>query len=381
MVPLLVANLKIMLRDCQALFWALLFPLILVTVFGVFDLDRAGSVDLVIIDQANTQTSEALHRRLEFEIEHRIDYLNLNSQYSGEAEARLALEDGDLAYVLVIPRDIADLPKPTDPLSLTGESGGGQSRGPVFLVLYYDVHNELGNQLVVETIRHFVDKEEESLRITTRPKLLAVEPREVQARRVDYFDVLLIGLIGMGMMTNSIIFIAVKISMYRNQAILKRILVTPLRVRNYFAAEILAHLLLTLVQAAVVIGVGVYGFGASIHGNVLWLFMIVAFANTIFLNIGFIVSGWTNSPRAASGMGNAIAIPMLFFSGTFFPTSTLPSFLPELVQFLPLTPMLDAMRGVALDELQLWEVWRELAMLAGWLVVSSVAAVKLFKFG
>ena len=35
MLALLVANLKIMLRDRQALLWALLFPLILVTVFGL----------------------------------------------------------------------------------------------------------------------------------------------------------------------------------------------------------------------------------------------------------------------------------------------------------------------------------------------------------
>jgi ABC-2 type transport system permease protein len=143
----------------------------------------------------------------------------------------------------------------------------------------------------------------------------------------------------------------------------------------------LAHLVLALVQAGVVIGLGVLVFGATIHGNVLWVFVIVAFANTIFLNIGFIISGWANSPRAASGMGNVIAIPMMFFSGTFFPTSSLPSFLPELVQVLPLTPMLDAMRGVAIDGQALWQVWRELAMLAGWLVVSSLAAIRLFKFG
>ena len=202
----------------------------------------------------------------------------------------------------------------------------------------------------------------------------------MEARRVDYFDVLLIGLVGMGMMTNSIIFIAVKISMYRSQSILKRMLVTPLRVRSYFMSEVVAHLLLSLVQASVVIGAGVFVFGAAIHGNVLWVFVIVAFANTIFLNIGFIISGWVNSPRAASGMGNVVAIPMSFFSGTFFPTSSLPSFLPDLVQVPPLTPMLEAMQGIAIDS-QLWEVWQELAMLAGWLVFSSALAVKLFRFG
>jgi len=46
-----------------------------------------------------------------------------------------------------------------------------------------------------------------------------------------------------------------------------------------------------------------------------------------------------------------------------------------------LVDVLDAMRGVAIDGLGLWQVWQELAMLAGWLVVSSAVAVKLFRFG
>jgi ABC-2 type transport system permease protein len=374
MLALLVANLKIMLRDRQALLWALLFPLILVTVFGLFDVDRAGSADLAIIDRANTDSSRELHNKLDS-----IEYLNVHIHYASEAVAHEALGNGDLEYLLVIPESFAMLPGRPGQSSQDGGNGAAYPDAPVSLDLYYDGNNSRGSQLVIETIRHFVD--EETFRLTGRPQLLEVLPRKIQAVRIEYFDVLLIGLVGMGVMTNSLIFIAVKISTYRNQAVLKRILVTPLRVRNYFASEIVAHLLLTLVQAAVVIGAGVFIFGATIHGNLLWLFIILAFANTIFLNLGFIISGWANSPRAASGMGNAVAIPMLFFSGTFFPTSTLPAFLPDLVQALPLTPMLDAMRGVTIDGLGLPDVWRELAMLAGWLVVSSVAAIKLFKFG
>ena len=363
MLALLVANLKIMLRDRQALLWAVLFPLILVVAFGVFDFSTLGSANLGVVDLADTAGSRLFRRELVG-----IDYLDVRSSYASQADAEEDLEDRDLDFVLVIPESFASLEAPSD----------GRDR-QVALPLLYGRREGPGNQLVIDAIRHVVDRE--SIRLSGLPQTLDVAAQETETNRADYFDMLLIGLVGMGMMTNSIIFIAVKINMYRNQSILKRMLVTPLPVRKYFASEVVAHLLLALVQAGVVIGMGVLVFGAHIHGNVLWLFVIVAFANTIFLNIGFIISGWANSPRAASGLGNVVAIPMMFFSGTFFPTSSLPSFLPELVQVLPLTPMLDAMRGVAIDDLQLWDVWRELAMLAGWLVFSSVAAVKMFKFG
>ena len=374
MLPLLVANLKIMVRDRQAIFWALAFPLILVVVFGVFEIDGGRTASIAIVDRANVERSRELLSKLAA-----VDYFLIDPRDYNEAEAVEALQDGELEYVLVIPKGMARLSSSSSLLDQEGDAEATQSHQPVSLALYYNINNEVGNQLIIEAISHFVD--EENLKLSGIPQLLKLRPREVDARSVDYFDVLLIGLVGMGMMTNSIVFIAVKISMYRNQAILKRILATPLRVRNYFASEIVAHLLLTLVQAAVVIGVGVFVFGGNIHGNVIWLFIIVAFSSTIFLNIGFIISGWASSPRAASGMGNAVAIPMLFFSGTFFPTSSLPSILPELAQVLPLTPMLEAMRGVAIDGLGIWQVWEELAMLAGWLAVSSAAAIKLFRFG
>ena len=181
-------------------------------------------------------------------------------------------------------------------------------------------------------------------------------------------------------MTNAIIFIAVKISNYRNQKMLKRLLATPLSVRNYFASEILAHLVLALVQAAIIMAAGVFIFGGHIYGNILWIFLIVILATVIFLNIGFVISAWARTPSAASGLGNVIALPMMFFSGTFFPTSSLPGFLPEVMEFLPLTPMLDALRQVAIDGEAIWQTWPELAMLARWLVLSSVAAIKLFRF-
>ena len=210
--------------------------------------------------------------------------------------------------------------------------------------------------------------------------LIGVAPEAVQVRQVDYFDVVLIGLVGMGIMTNSIIAIAVKISTYRSQKMLKRLLATPLSVRRYFASEALAHLVLAMVQVAIILAVGVFVFGGRIYGNILWLFLIAALATVVFLNIGFVISAWVNTPAAASGLGNVIALPMMFFSGTFFPTDSLPGFLPEVVNLLPLTPMLDAMRQVSIDGDAIWQTWPEPALLVGWLALSSVAAVKLFRF-
>ena len=137
---------------------------------------------------------------------------------------------------------------------------------------------------------------------------------------------------------------------------------------------------LAMVQAGIILAVGVFVFGARVHGNPVWLFVIVPLGSLVFLNIGFILSAWARTPAAASGMGNAVVLPMMFFAGTFFSTTTFPWIFPYLAEALPLTPMLSAMRQVAIDGAPLWETWPQLAIMAGWAAGTAVVAAKVFRF-
>ena len=188
------------------------------------------------------------------------------------------------------------------------------------------------------------------------------------------------GLVGFGIMAHSIIAIAVRISNYRNLSILKRMLVTPLSIWKFFAAEVAAQLALAVVQAVVILAVGVAVFGARIEGNLLNMLPVIVLGSLVFLNIGFIISAWANSPAAASGLGNVVSFPMMFFAGTFFPTSTLPWLMPYAAEALPLAPMINALREIGLHGATLGDVWPELAWLAGWVAATSAVAIRVFRF-
>ncbi|PKB79085.1 MAG: hypothetical protein BZY88_15150 [SAR202 cluster bacterium Io17-Chloro-G9] len=365
MVALTLANLKMMSRNRQAAFWALFFPLLLVVVFGLFEINAVGPGDLRIVDRSDTLVSQQIREDLEA-----ISLLTVGEHDGGEAEARRGLVRGDLDYLLIIPQGIDDPAMLQDPAR----------RLPVLLV--YGSGNSGRNQLVDGTVRNLVARV-----LAEKPGVASlglVESEVVPVEQVSYFDAVLMGLVGLGIMTNSIISIAVRISTYRNSSILKRLLVTPLPIWKYFVGEVAAHLVLALIQAGLILAVGVFVFGARIHGNlpgnVLGILAIVALGSLVFLNIGFIVSAWSRTPAAASGMGNAIALPMMFFAGTFFSTAALPWVLPHVAQALPLTPMLVAMREVANGGQPVWSTWPQLAMLSGWVLATGVLATRVFKF-
>jgi ABC-2 type transport system permease protein len=377
LLALTVANFKMMARNRHTTFWALFFPLTLVVVFGLFDGFSGGfgggSATLEVVDLDQTSGSAALVRELSS-----LESLEVSAGVNPQ-QARRRLESGELDYFLAIPPGYGE----------SRQGIGGPD--PVFpnpVSLVHTSRNPERNQLVAGAITNLVANLEadpataSGVVSETAPALEVGEvpsPEESYAG-ASYFDVALLGLVGLGVMTNSIISIAVKISVYRSQSILKRMLVTPLAIRKYFAAEITAHLVLALVQAGIILAVGVFVFGAQIHGNLVWVFIIVLLGSLVFLNIGFILSAWANTPSAASSMGNAIALPMLFLAGTFFSTTSLPWLLPYAAEALPLTPMLSALRDVAIDNAALWQVWPQLAALGCWIAITSLAAIKVFRF-
>ena len=356
MVALTLANIKMMARNRQAIFWALFFPLMLVVVFGLFEVNGVGSADMGVIDQSEGQNSELLLERL-----NEIEFLELESDAMNVSEALDKVAAGDLGYLIVIPASFDD----------------PAIRSEVNLV--YSTRNPDRNQLVDGAVRNLVSEIQSNGGPVVPSELLMADVIEVP--EVDYFDNVLLGLLALGIMMNSIISIAVRISTFRNQSILKRLLVTPLPIWKFFAAEITAHVLLALVQAGIILALGVFVFGGHVHGNILWVFAITALGSVVFLNIGFILSAWAKSPAAASGMGNAVAMPMMFLGGAFFSTAALPWVLPEVAQALPLTPMVAALREVAIESEPIWEIWPYLAAMGAWVVVTAAGAIKVFKFG
>lgn len=370
MLAITLANLKMMARNRQGLFWALIFPLLLVVVFGLFDFRGVSPTGLAVADYSGGPRAELLRQHLA-----RISFLELEDLDPQAPRAldgaRQRLTDGDLGYLLIIPRGLDD----------PAEENMAGAAEPVTLT--YATRTPDRNQLVEGVVRSVVIE----LRSGGQPlpPTGLVKSEVIQTPEVDYFDTVLLGLLGLGIMTNSIISIAVRISTYRNQQVLKRLLVTPLPVWKFFAGEIVAHLLLALVQALIILAVGVFVFGGDIHGNpvfiqLVWVGIIVLLGAVVFLNIGFILSAWARNPAAASGMGNAIALPMMFLAGTFFSTASLPWLLPYASLALPLTSMLDALREVAINSSPLWETWPQLIALAAWAAATAAVAVRVFRF-
>ena len=70
-----------------------------------------------------------------------------------------------------------------------------------------------------------------------------------------------------------------------------------------------------------------------------------------FYYFGLPTSG---SLKRRAALASAVALPMMFLSGVFFPTETLPQVMQTAVRFLPLTPLIEALRTLRMIHYAGW---------------------------
>jgi ABC-2 type transport system permease protein len=359
---LFVADAKMIVRNRQSLFWALIFPIMFTAIFGLFNFDQLPEARVALVADdpviagpvlAGLRQVPAVKVCGQSYVEgKRFDCGDYEPVGSDALRARAGLADGDVDFALVM-------------------------RGGTVTVVVNREQADV-NRIFVPIFERVLD--EVNIRLAGIERRYSLVEEKAAGRPHKYYDFVLPGLVGMAVMTYGIIGLASTIAQYRGQRILRRILATPLRPRTFLGAIVAAHLALAIVQSVIVLAFGVFVWGGNVRGNLFWIALFVLAGNLTFLNIGFMVASRIDTAEAASGLGNAVSMPMMFFSGVFFPTETLPWILPALTRILPLYPMVEAIRAITVDATPITELWPQLAQLAAWAAGTYVVASRMFRF-
>ncbi|MSQ30998.1 MAG: ABC transporter permease [Dehalococcoidia bacterium] len=353
MLTLLGASVKMVARDRQSIFWALAFPMIFLGVFRLFSVDSARTTALLVVADVRTEAGATLLAALQA-----VPFLDV--------EVRPGLsEDAALAVLQERKSDAA--------LVLTAGAAGA----PASAQLITAVNDPVRNAITVAAITSVVDRA--NLALTRAPQAIELHARSAGVHRTTYFEFLGPGIIGMGLMNFATIALAGSLSRYRSEGVLRRIRATPLAPWRFFTSVVGAHLLVAGVQV-VVLALVAEALGAHVLRGGLPFLLVSLYGTLIFLNIGVIVAGKVQGRGAVEGAANAITLPMMFLSGSFFPTSSLPAAVRPIVEVLPLTQMLHALRGLALDGDSLLDHWPALLIMTAWVVGTLLIARVTFRF-
>lgn len=166
-------------------------------------------------------------------------------------------------------------------------------------------------------------------------EVLTLESRPLEQRTLTVADYFVPGFIAAFIMTNGIIGATTTISEYRRNGQVKRLAATPLPKISWILGNVLEQTALAFVLTGVMIALGWVLFDVRLVPDVYALSLVFVGA-VAFCSVGMVLGGAIKDVEAASGAGNAIAFPMMFLSGAFWPIEQMPEYLQGVARVLPL---------------------------------------------
>jgi ABC-2 type transport system permease protein len=356
---LFVASVLMFVRNRAAVFFSLFLPLIIMLIFGVLNFDRAPTIKVGVVDEAHNAASAKLVNGLAA-----FDYLDVTK---GSRSGELAsLAAGNRGFVLVIPSGF-------DP-KLGQESG---------LVAYASTVDPQQSQVAQGLLQQAVGTALFAPVGGNSPGGVFGAPpvrfESVKSRNLGYIDFLVPGIVGMTVMQLGLFGVAFGFVHLKRTGALRRLFATPTSPAYFLAAQVSSRLIIAFVQVVILFGIGIW-FGLQMFGDYLSLAAIVLLGSVIFLAVGFSIAGWAKNEDQAAPVANLISLPMMFLSGVFFPRDAMPPFLANITQFLPLTYINAALRGVVNDGASLTSLGPQLLGMGVWAVITFLIAIRLFSW-
>jgi ABC-2 type transport system permease protein len=155
--------------------------------------------------------------------------------------------------------------------------------------------------------------------------------------KVGYTTYALPGYVALTIGSLGLLGLPTALAIYRDQGILRRFRVTPLRPAAVLGAQLIIHLAILIASTVLLAGAALWTFGVPIPDRPLLMFSALLLAGLSFLAVGFLLGAVVPTARAAQAVGNALFFPMLFLSGAAIPQFLFPEWLKTASLALPLT--------------------------------------------
>ena len=337
LVELTLARLREFVREPEALFWVIVFPILMAMALGVAF--RASGDEPVVVGLVDGPGRAAVEDAL---------------AASGAVETR-PIAPGGIALALQRAE-----------VQLVVEPG----RPPVYHLDETRAESRLARRVVDDALQRAAGRED------------AFTARDAPIERIGsrYIDWLLPGLLGMNIMSTGLWGLGFSIVQARTRKLLKRLVASPMRRRDYLLAQLLGRLVFLVVEVGALVAFGWLAFGVPIRGSLVTLAVTCLFGALSFGGVGLLVASRARTVEAVSGLLNLVMLPMWLLSGVFFSASNFPDAMQPVIQALPLTGLNDALRAVMLEGAGVGAIAHELAGLAGWGLGSFLLALRVFRW-
>lgn len=356
------------LRNKFGLFFGLIFPVLLILIFGaIFSEGPSGTITVYVQDQDN-----GLFQSPELDIAS--TFLQaLNSSTAIEVitidtseNFSKFLADHSSSDGIVIPANFSANYLSGYPINVTVYGNPTSSTSGI-------VSGTVGGYANYFNLNYFQRKYND-----TTPAMIGITSATVNNQQTKYIDFLIPGLIGFSILTSPMFSLVNISSEYKKTKLFKQLSLTPLTKMEWLISKMMWYIVLTTAGFLLMVGVGVFAYGAHVTLTV-WLIPFLVLGPMLFAALGMLVGTVTKNPETAGVIGNVITFPMMFLAGTFFPIAIMPTYLQNIAHVMPLFYIIEGLNNVMVYSNHTGAIV-DIAIVSVITVVLFILAVRLFKW-
>lgn len=346
-MALSIAMAKGFIRDKMTVFFAVLFPLMFLVLFGGLLTDQGASkIDVVqvgevaMLDEMPAEAKQALAETLEIE------------------------RSDDLKAVL------DDVRKGDVDAAVTADSAT--------LVVHYSEADQVKAATVQGVFRGLVQSA--NVAATGSEPAFDLAVQRVEDDSLSTIQFVTPGLLGWAVAMSATFGAAANLVLWRRNGLLRRLRLAPIPPSSIVLARVMVSLAIAFGQALIFLGLGMVAFGLQLTGSWPMIVPLLAAGTLAFLSIGLLAGAIAKTEEGAIGMANFIVLPMAFLSGSFFPLDAAPTWLQGISKILPLYHLNQGMLDTMVRGEGPASALMPIAILLAFAAVLAGIAAKLFRW-
>ena len=348
-------------RDPRTMVILFGIPVIQLMLFGYVITTEIKDARIAFLDHSNDNVTRELKNKLLSS-----GYFRLEANLQQESEIDPIFKKGDIKQVVVFERDFAQK------LEREGKADVqviADASDPNTAQILYNYTNGI--------IQDYTKRKYAGMTI---PLQIKSEVRMLYNENMVGAFMYVPGTMALILMLISAMMNSITIAREKEMGTMEILLVSPLRAHHIVLGKVAPYLLLSIIDAIVVVLLGNTVFGVPIRGSIVVLAFLVILYIAMALSLGILISTVASSQQVAMFIsGFALMLPTILLSGFIYPIENMPVPLQILSNFMPPRWFIDAIKQVMLKGNGMDYIWSNVLILLAMTTFFLVLSIRKFK--
>ena len=360
------------LRDRRSLVLILVMPIVLTFLFGkALETGELRDIPSVILNLDGSPESNVIVTAFST-----YDEVRIEREVATQEEAQDLLAHGKIKAAIIIPKGFMGQIEAGEEAQLQLLlDGTDNNSAPIVEGVAQRVIQRYNTERAIKGLWARGVRPDRGLRLI-RPVYVQSEIRYNPGRQ--YLSYVMPGVIGLTLQLLTVMLMAITIPRERERGTLDQLMASPITRTELILGKLLPYFGISVLNVATILFVADRWFGIPVAERLPLLLLLCCLFVLTSLATGLLISAVSRTQFQAVQIAVFYVLPVFMLSGAYAPIEAIPDYIRPISYLFPLMYFSRAVRAVTLRAADLAQIWQDVTVLSGFVVVFLYWAVLSF---